>query len=806
MSDARRADELRPDLAARCEQLEREVERLRSLLDQHGIAIPAAATKPSHLPASSSLKTPEKVALFRSLFHGREDVFAQRWESPDGRVGYSPRTEREWKAYYAAKPEDRKRVDKETRKNIPLDDEAIHAHLSGKQTLGVYPLLLDDTCWFLAADFDKKTWKEDAAAFRETCNTLGVPASVECSRSGEGAHIWVFFERPVPAGLARRLGSLLLTRTMQRRHQIGLDSYDRLFPNQDTMPKGGFGNLIALPLQKAPREQGRSVFLDEEMQPYPDQWSYLSSVKRMTQAAAERLIAEANQQGVDLVGVRFASTEDEAPDPWTLPPSRRHPEKPIKGPLPASVEVVRANQLFIAKKGLPPDLMDRLLRLAAFQNPEFYKAQAMRLATYDKPRIIACGEDLPRHLALPRGCLAEVIALLEGLKVKTVVRDERAAGTPIDSKFHGLLRPTQEEAVAKVLQHDDGLICAPTAFGKTAVAAWLIAKRGVNTLVMVHRQQLLDQWRERLAMFLNLPIDQIGQVGGGKTKRTGLIDVAVIQSLHRENAVKDFVAEYGHVVIDECHHLSAFTFEQVMRQVKGRFVVGLTATPTRKDGHHPIIYMQCGPARFTMAARAMTESTPFEHIVIPRATEFKIAAAGEPTIQGIYAAITTDEVRNRMIADDVARAVGQGRSPLVLTGRTEHLVHLEATLDGRVRNVIVLKGGMGRKQRREVNERLAAIPESEPRLILATGSYIGEGFDDARLDTLFLAMPISWKGTLQQYVGRLHRLHDGKKVVEVYDYIDADVLMLARMYGRRLKGYADMGYKVLSDSQRRLDL
>jgi superfamily II DNA or RNA helicase len=370
--------------------------------------------------------------------------------------------------------------------------------------------------------------------------------------------------------------------------------------------------------------------------------------------------------------------------------------------------------------------------------------------------------------------------------------------------FHGTLRSAQEDAVAKVLQHDDGLICAPTAFGKTAVASWLIANRGVNALVIVHRQQLLDQWRERLAMFLDVPIDKIGQVGGGKTKRSGIIDVAVIQSLHREKDVKDFVAEYGHVIVDECHHVSAFTFEQVMRQVKARFVVGLTATPTRKDGHHPIIYMQCGPARFTMAVRAMTESTPFDHIVIPRLTGFRMS--GQPTIQDIYAAMTTDEARNRSIADDVERAVEQGRSPLVLTGRTEHLAQLKNTLGDRVRNIVVLKGGMGRKQRREVNERLAAIPESEPRLILATGSYVGEGFDDARLDTLFLAMPISWKGTLQQYVGRLHRPHDGKKVVEVYDYVDADVTMLARMYSRRLKGYADMGYKIISDAQRQFDL
>lgn len=806
MSDSRRADGPDQDLTARCERLEREIERLRSLLDLNGIAIPPAELiSPKVPPAVSHLKTPEKIALFRSLFRGREDVYARRWESPDGRTGYSPNAERDWKAYYAAKPEDRKRVDKETKKNIPLDDEAIHNHLAGKHTIGIYPLLLDETCWFLAVDFDKKTWKEDAAAFRETCAFLGVPVSVECSRSGNGAHSWIFFERPFHAGLARRLGSLLLTKTMERRRQLGLDSYDRLFPNQDTMPKGGFGNLIALPLQKIPRELGRSVFIDEQMRPYDDQWGYLGSVKRMTQAAADRLISDALEQGGDLVGVRFASTEDdEAPDPWTLPPSRKRPEMPVKGPMPSSVEIVRANLLFIDKKGLPPDLMNRLLRLAAFQNPEFYKAQAMRLATYDKPRIIACGEDLQRYLALPRGCLAEVMAFLEGLRIKAVVRDERNAGARIDVAFHGTLRSGQEDAVAKVLRHDDGLICAPTAFGKTAVASWLIANRGVNTLVIVHRQQLLDQWRERLAMFLDVPIDKIGQVGGGKTKRSRIIDVAVIQSLHREKEVKDFVAEYGHVIVDECHHVSAFTFEQVLRQVKARFVVGLTATPTRKDGRHPIIYMQCGPARFTMAVRAMTESTPFDHIVIPRLTGFRMS--GEPTIQDVYAAMTTDKARNASIAEDVALAVAQGRSPLLLTGRTEHLAQLENALGDRVRNIVVLKGGMGRKQRREVNARLAAIPASEPRLLLATGSYIGEGFDDARLDTLFLAMPISWKGTLQQYVGRLHRLHDGKKVVEVHDYVDADITMLARMYSRRLKGYADMGYKIVANAQRQLDL
>jgi superfamily II DNA or RNA helicase len=461
------------------------------------------------------------------------------------------------------------------------------------------------------------------------------------------------------------------------------------------------------------------------------------------------------------------------------------------------VEIVRSNLLYIEKGNLPSAMLNRLLRLAAFQNPEFYKAQAMRLSTFGKPRIISCGQEFAQHVALPRGCLVEAMALLAEHKIKVDLRDERCEGTPIEANFEGQLRPYQEDAVASIAAHDDGLLCAPTAFGKTAVAAWLIGKRKVSTLVLVHRQQLLDQWQERLAMFLGAPLNSIGQIGGGKSERTRSIDVAVIQSLYRKNEVKDFVAEYGQVIVDECHHISAFTFEQVMKQVKARFVVGLTATPTRKDGHHPIIYMQCGPIRFSMSARTMTESTPFEHQVIPRNTDFRMPAEMvDLAIQDVYAALINDSARNAMIAADLRQALTAGRSPLLLTGRKEHLQFFATEVEGFAKHIFVLKGGMGKKQRRTTAEALASVPENDSRVIIATGSYIGEGFDDARLDTLFLAMPISWKGTLQQYVGRLHRLHDGKRVVQVYDYVDPNVPMLARMYERRLKGYDAIGYTV----------
>ena len=790
---------------AECRRLREENARLRQILTKHNISI--SPVEPAGRPPIKAAEVlsredrkeqaQKRITLFRSLFRGREDVYARRWESSDGRSGYMPAAEKDWKAINRSRPEDRKKVDQKTRKFFPLTDTVIENHLLGKETIGVYPLLPDETCWFVAVDFDKKTWQADSLAFMDTCRELNVPASLERSRSGNGGHVWIFFDRAVPAITARKLGCVILTQTMERRHQLGLDSYDRFFPNQDTMPKGGFGNLIALPLQAAPRKIGNSVFIDSDFRPYPEQWGFLSTLERMPMVVAEDIVAEAQRKG-DLVGVRISITDDEdKQDPWTLSPSRKRLERPIEGPLPEFVHIVRANLVYVEKRDLPSAMLNRLLRLAAFQNPEFYKAQKMRLSTYAKPRVIACGQDFAQHLALPRGCLPEVLALLKAHQIRPETQDKRFAGTPIEAEFQGELRPLQLEAVSKIIQHDEGILCAPTAFGKTAIAAWLIANRKINTLVLVHRQQLLDQWHERLAMFLNLPAKSLGQIGGGRMDRTRHVDIAVIQSLHRKDEVKDFVAEYGQVIVDECHHISAFTFEQVMKQVKAKYIVGLTATPTRKDGHHPIIYMQCGPARFSMSPRTMTETSPFEHKVIPRYTEFRTRPElTDVTIQDIYAALVDDVARNEMITADLIRAVETGRSPLLLTGRTEHLQYFAANLESAVKHVFVLKGGMGKKQRRTTAEALACVAEGEPRVILATGSYIGEGFDDARLDTLFLAMPISWKGTLQQYVGRLHRLHDNKRVVQVYDYVDDLVPMLARMYERRLKGYSTIGYTI----------
>jgi superfamily II DNA or RNA helicase len=793
-------DQLRQALSE-CARLRAENSELRTLLKAHNL-LPeptpeSTETAPVAGPEAVTNASPpeQKLELFRRLFRGREDVYAIRWQKGE-KSGYSPAAVMDWHAIHAAGPEHRKEAARKTRSLLPLTDEAVRSHLEGRVTIGVYPLLPDETCRFLAVDFDKLTSKEDAAAFLAICRHFGVSAALERSRSGNGAHVWIFFERPVPAVDARRLGAALLTRTTEFRHQVSLDSYDRFFPNQDTMPKGGFGNLIALPLQKAPRKAGNSVFVDDHFQPYPDQWLYLSGIEPIPAEMLPTLIHEIAPEG-NVVGVRIAAEEEDDTSPWLMPPSRKSRGKPIVGPFPAQARVVLGNLVYVEKLGLPSPMLNRLIRLGAFQNPEFYRAQAMRLSTYGKPRVISCSENFPEHVGLPRGCLDEVLGVLKDHSIRVELLDKRTMGLPIEAEFHGTLRPAQEEAIAKVKPHDIGVICAPTAFGKTVVGARLIAHRKVSTLVIVHRQQLLDQWRTRLAAFLNLPLSCIGQIGGGKTSQTGKIDVAAIQSLHRKKEVLDLVADYGQVIVDECHHVSAFTFEQVLKQAKATYIVGLTATPVRKDGHHPIIYMQCGPIRFNLTARKAAVSSPFKHSVIPRYTNFTPALEeGETTIQNLYQVMVTDVLRNDMVIRDLVEAIKAGRSPLLLTGRKEHLEHLAGRLSGVDAKVFVLRGGMGRKQRREIAEALAELPRSTPRIILATGSYIGEGFDDARLDMLFLAMPISWKGTLQQYVGRLHRLHDGKKDVQVYDYVDSLVPMLMRMFKKRIAGYDALGYSI----------
>ena len=779
--------------------LEQERVSLLNLINRlEGMQVRESRGKYSPLVTNVSSQE-EKIVLFRSLFRGREDVYALRFESArTGRSGYQPACKNEWVGGLCKKPRIKCNQCKH-RDLLPLNEEVTRSHLLGRDSrdqrardfvIGVYPLLPDNMCWFLAVDFDKTTWADDVKAFAETCRRKDVPVTIERSRSGNGAHAWIFFDGSISASLARRLGSAMITETMEERPEMGLDSYDRLFPSQDTMPKGNFGNLIALPFQRKAVPDGNTLFVDEHLNPFPDQWGHLSSLKRMSTVCAEHIADEAFRTG-RITGVKLAVTDETEEDPWTSPPSRRVKTPPVTGPLPERVSVVLGNEIYIEKKALPPGLINRLIRIAAFQNPEFYKKQGMRLPTFKIPRIVGCAEDCGQYLGLPIGCLDEIVQVLRDLGIKAQITDERESGKPILVEFIGKLRSEQEIAAQKMLRGDTGVLAATTAFGKTIVAIYLLARRGVNTLILVHRKQLMDQWIERLATFLNIDVSVIGSIGGGKRKPTGIIDVALIQSLCRKGVVDDCVAEYGHLIVDECHWIAAPSFEQVARRCKARYIAGLSATAVRKDGHHPIIFMQCGPMRYRSDARKEAGKRPFDHKVIVRNTAFSFHRDENVQIHELYAALVSDEKRNAAIVKDVLTAVEAGRSPVLLTERRKHVDLLKEMLTGAIENLIVLTGGMGSKQRRAATQELAAIPSDEQRVILATGKYLGEGFDDARLDTLFLVLPISWRGTLAQYAGRLHREHDMKKEVVIYDYADVKVPMLERMFSRRLRGYLD---------------
>ena len=774
--------------------LQAENNRLVALLEHHGLEWRLAPQQP---PCTASTEEPAglvrysvdaKVAMFRRLFRGRIDVYPVRWDSKaSGKSGYAPACANEWQAGVCDKPRI-KCGDCAHRSLIPLTDQVVYKHLAGQHTIGVYPLLEDESCCFLAVDLDEAQWQEDALAFMRSCRDLGVPAALEISRSGKGAHAWVFFNGNVAARDVRRLGTAIISHTCSRTRQLKLASYDRLFPNQDTMPKGGFGNLIALPLQKKPRENGCSVFVDEALNPYPDQWAFLASIVRMDPEDIEPTILRATG-GAHPLDVTFVDDEDLA-TPWlpAVPATRK-----LLGKMPASLAVTVANQVYFEKAALPQALANRLIRLAAFQNPEFYKAQAMRMSVWDKPRIIGCAQNYPQHIALPRGCLEAAQALLQANGIACMLHDERCRGQILDVSFKGTLRLDQEAAVAGLLPHDIGVLCAPTAFGKTVVAADLIARRGVNTLILVHRTELLKQWQERLQTFLGVGREVIGVIGGGISRPTGHIDIAVMQSLSRKGDVNPLVAHYGQVIVDECHHVGALSFDAILQKVKARFVHGLTATPIRRDGQQPIIFMQCGPLRYTAARPS---GAPHDLEVSPRYCQARIETASASGIQEVFRHLANDQRRTEAIALEIQSAYGQGRKVLVLTERTEHLDAILAALEGMVPTPFALHGRMSRKLRAELIAALDELPADAPRILLATGKLVGEGFDHPALDTLVLAMPVSWKGTLQQYAGRLHRDHATKTDVRIIDFVDTGHPALLRMWDKRQRGYRAMGYRI----------
>ena len=756
---------------------------------------------------SRTLPINQKILLFKRLFKGRSDIFAKRWQNAKGRSGYSFACQNEWVKSVCNKP--RIKCNKcPNRSYIALTDRVIYDHLAGKQVVGLYPLLADNTCYLLAADFDKNDWQEAIKALAQVCRQFDIPHTVEVSRSGNGAHLWVFFAEAVTAKDARLLGFGVLDKAMEIHPNLSFESYDRLFPNQDIMPEGGFGNLIALPLQKQARQNGNSLFVDENLKPYADQWLHLSQIQTISLKQLASLVSKLTP---DALRISDQQTID-AQLPWKQ--GAKLKSSTIDN-CPKRLTVVLANHLYFNLADTPAPLTARLKRVASFSNPVFFKTQAMRFSTHGIPRYITCarieqGPANSQWLSLPRGCMDDAMSLLQEQNITVVIDDKREPGQKLKSlKFLGKLRKDQAKAVTAITKHNTGVLYAPTAFGKTVAAIGIISKRKVNTLILTHSRQLLEQWQERLKSFLDATTPEsrdlsgamhvstlrIGVIGGGKKKPSGQIDIATYQSLinKKDNTVDPLIQGYGQVIIDECHHVSAPRFEMVLNEVRAKFVLGLTATPDRQDGHQKIIFMLAGPIRHKVK---MNHSAKFEQqVVITQLSNqpppHLLNNEERPHISDAYHWLMEDEVRTQKIVNDVIEQIEEGKHPLVLTERREHAEHInQALLEKEIRSII-LRGAMRAKERKAANEQLA-----DAQVIVATGKYIGEGFDLPRLDTLFLAMPIAWKGSLAQYAGRIHRESDGKDVVTIFDYVDASFPMLKRMFNKREKAYKAMGYQL----------
>ena len=739
---------------------------------------------------SKDISNEEKVKIFMEVFKGRTDLYAKRWTSnKTGKSGYSPVCKNEFSIYKCDKPRV-KCSECPFRELLPLTEDVILKHLKGEITIGIYPLLPGDLCNFLAIDFDKGTYEKDVSAFWSICDELDIPVYVERSRSGNGAHIWIFFEESIPARIARKMGNILLTKTMEK-VSLNLNSYDRILPNQDTMPKGGFGNLIALPFQGNSSKGGNTVFVDKYFEPQKDQLEILANIKRLKSDDVYKFVDKFKEDDFKEPEIEEIADDD-------IPKKDNIKDIVFTN----NVECIFDNQIYIKKLKLLPNEISYLKRLASFTNPKFYELQKLRMPIFYKttPRIISCFDEDDRFLILPRGCMEKIKEICEKSNVKLIIKDKREQGTEVDYKFNGKLNRKQEKAMNDLISHETGVLCATTGFGKTVIGAKIISELKTNTLVIVNRNNLLDQWKERLSYFLDINKKEIGQCGASKEILNGKLDVASFQSLFKKDNLEELIKNYGLVIVDECHHVAAFSFEKVLKAIRSKYVYGLTATPTRKDGWHKIIYMQCGDIRVRVSNKELKQNKEMEHTVIVKKTNYKYIPNDEKDkilISEILNDMCHNVFRNSMIIEDIKKCIAEGRIPIVLTERVEHLKILKEGLDELNIPIVIYKGNMGKKKTKEIHDIIKEADENnKPRIILATSSSIGEGFDDSRLDTLFLSMPVSWKGRIIQYVGRLHREHEDKEKVVVYDYLD-NMKILEKMYNRRLKGYKIAGYEII---------
>lgn len=760
-------------------KLQEEIETLKSSLITNNSNINQELTKE------------EKIEVFMNYFKGREDVYPYLSidkNNPNIKY-YIPACANEWKKGICNKTMAKKCKTCQYRENKTLSKEVIYNHMYKNQPIGIYPLLENETCYFLALDFDNKNTdndiKSDVLAFTNICETYNIPIAIEKSRSGKGIHIWIFFDKNIRALTARKLGSLLLSKTMEISN-ISISSFDRMFPNQDTLPKGGYGNLIALPFQNEPAQYGNTLFVDKNFIQIKNQISYLKSIHKLTESEVFEKIKALSNDTID-IGHEINDLKQEV-----TTKNKNNIEYP------ESIKIILDDMIYIDKANLSAITKNSFRRLATFANPEFYKKQSLRMSVYNIPMIIDCSKEDDNYIKLPRGTYEYLESLCKTNNIKINKTDKRFKGKKINITFNGKLREEQQKALDNLLKYDNGILCAPTGFGKTVIGCKLIEEKNVNTLVLVNKIQLLNQWKDRIKEFLS--IEEVGEISSKKKKITNIIDVASIKSLWNNGDVLNITKNYGMIIIDECHHTAAYTFEQAINTGNAKYVYGISATPERENGHTPIIKMQCGDIRYKVDSQKFNKelNIPMKVIVKSSHLNFTNHNIDNYELNEINDLISKDVLRSENIINDIKKEYKKGKNILVLTERLTLMNYIYDKLSTYTKNTFKYYGGIGKKVLKDYEENINKINDNnENKIIVATGSYIGEGFDDSKLDTLFLTMPISGQTRVTQYAGRLHRKDDNKKEILIYDYVDDNFPKTRNMFLKRKKTYEKLGYEIV---------
>ena len=736
----------------------------------------------------------DSVKIFMNYFKGRNDVYPYLSidkNNPNIKY-YIPACTNEWKNGVCNKTMGKKCKTCQYRENKPISKETIYKHMYGNYPIGIYPLLENDTCFFLSLDFDdkdsKKDIKSDVLAFASVCDKYEVPIAIERSRSGNGIHIWMFFDTNIKARTARKLGSLLLSKTMEISN-ISISSFDRMFPNQDTLPKGGYGNLIALPFQNEPSKYGNTLFIDRNFILIKNQMQYLSSIHKLTEIEVFEKIKQLSNETID-ISHEIIDMQNEV-----KVKSKNNIDYP------KSIKVILKDMVYIDKANLDGVVKNSFRRLATFANPEFYKKQKLRMSVYNVPMVIDCSKEDEKYLKLPRGTYNYLESLCNVNNIEIISKDERFVGNKIEVKFNGSLKEEQQIAIDHMLKYDNGILCAPTRFGKTVIGCKLIEERKVNTLILVNKIQLLNQWKDRIKEFLE--VKEVGEISSKKKNITNVIDVVSVKSLWNNGNVLDIAKNYGMIIIDECHHTAAYTFEQAINTGNAKYVYGISATPERENGHTPIIKMQCGDIRYKVDSLTFNKklNIPMKVIAKKSHLNFTNQNIDNYELNEINDLIAKDIIRSENIIKDIKKEYDNGKNILVLTERLELMNYIYDKLSKYTNNIFKYYGGIGKKALKSYMELNNQINENEDnKIIVATGSYIGEGFDDSKLDVLFLTMPISGQTRVTQYAGRLHRQDSNKKEILIYDYIDDNFSKTRNMFLKRKKTYEKLGYEIVEEN------